>query len=62
MKLMTAEALVKHCQKLGVKMYAEDDDINMVGGKVAKLSNSHPFWQLIKLHRDILCEHFGVSK
>ena len=62
MKLMKAEAVVEYCKKKGVKLWAEDDDISMQGGNISNLPNSHNFWKIIKLHRDILCEYFGVSK
>ena len=62
MKLMKAEAVLDYCKKKGVRTWKDGDEVMMQGGGISELPNRHHFWRLIMMHKDILCDHFGVSR
>lgn len=60
MKLMTAESLISLLNKNGIQLKRYKDDIGVYGKIDSAIPNSHPLIRLFKIHRDILCKHFGV--
>ena len=62
MKLMTAEKAIEYCKNKGVRVWRDGDEVMMQGGGISNLPNSSPFWRLVSLHRNILCDFFGVSR
>lgn len=62
MRLMTAEGFIKLLGKNGITLKVHGDDIGVFGRIDPNIKNNHPLMRLFKLHLDILCKHFGVSR
>lgn len=58
MRLMTAESLLKHCEKYKIQIFVRDGVLKIKTDSLDNITNS--LKKLLELHRDVLYSHFGA--
>lgn len=58
MRLMTAESLLKHCEKYKIQIFVRDGVLKIRTDSLDNISNS--LRKLLEIHRSVLYRHFGV--
>lgn len=62
MKKMKVETLIALFATQGIVMFRTGDDVSLKGGGMHAKPNSHPYWRLVKIHKNEIYDYFGVSK
>ena len=61
MTKMKPEILIAMLSKRGIKIFICDGVISAQGGGIHKMKNSHPVWQLLKIHLNELESYLGTT-
>ena len=60
MRLMTAQAVILHCQKYKVQIFVSDGVLKI---EVPSLSNiTEQLRKILEIHRSLIYKHFGVPE